>query len=376
MFESKEEIKEWINQYLIKKGKSSLHMAIKNSNKIKETIIRFTSFLPDNTKLNQRCYHIISNIEEIPLCKECNKNTVNFNNRNKEWRYLEFCSPKCGRSNKETISKLKKTHLEKYGVDNISKSEYFRELMIKINNDRYGVDWYQQSDDFRIKSRITNLKKYGFDNYTKTEEFKIKIKKTFMEKYGVDWYSKSKLFKETFISKSLERFGTEHPMLNEEIKKKVSKKIKERYGKDWYVETNEFKNFCFGLKEHKYGNPVSNYRLKDYTLPSGKVVKVQGYENFALDILLKTLDESDLFITYNEIREEIGTMNYLMDDHEKIYLPDIFIKSQNKIIEVKSIYTYNLHLEQNLLKKDACIENGLLFEFWIIDEKGKIVEIK
>ena len=49
--------------------------------------------------------------------------------------------------------------------------------MIKINNDRYGVDWHQQSDDFRIKSRITNLKKYGFDNYTKTEEFKIKIKK-------------------------------------------------------------------------------------------------------------------------------------------------------------------------------------------------------
>jgi hypothetical protein len=57
--------------------------------------------------------------------------------------------------------------------------------MKKINNFKYGLDWYQQSDDFREKSRETCLKKYGFDSFTKTDEFKNKLKKTFMENYGV-----------------------------------------------------------------------------------------------------------------------------------------------------------------------------------------------
>ena len=47
----------------------------------------------------------------------------------------------------------------------------------------------------------------------------------------------------------------------------------------------------------------------------------------------------------------------------------IYIKSINKIIEVKSIWIYNLHKEKNILKSQACINKGYDFEFWIFDEK-------
>jgi len=376
MFNTREDLKNWINDYISKNGKKSLHIAINNSKKIKGEIINFTSFLPTESKLNERCYHLIHDIIEVPICKECKKNRVNFNNRNKEWRYLDFCSPRCGRINKDTISKFKATHIKKFGVDNISKTEYFHDLMVKINNEKYGVDWYQQSDDFKDKSREVCLKKYGFDSFTKTDEFKNKLKKTFMEKYGVDWYSKSLDFREKFRQKSLEKYGTEHPMLSSEIKNKVSKTIKDKYGKDWYNLTNEFKEYCYRVKDEKYGHPIIGYKLKEYKLPSGKVIKVQGYENFALNILLKKYREENLSITYSEIREEIGTINYLMDDKEKIYLPDIYIIPENKIIEVKSDYTYNLSLDQNFLKKDACLSSGMLFEFWILDKKGNLLEIK
>lgn len=375
MFNTREELKKWINDYITKNGKKSLHIAINNSKKIKEDLINFTNFLPIETKLNQRCYHLINDIFEIPYCKECKKEKVNFNNRNKDWKYLDFCSQRCGRINKDTISKFKETHIKRFGADNISKTEYFHELMIKINNERYGLDWYQQSDDFKDKSRETCLKKYGFESFTKTEEFKNKLSKTFMDKYGVDWYAKSLEFREKFRQKSLEKYGTEHPMLNSEIKNRVSKTIKNKYGKDWYILTNEFKEYCFKFKDNKYGHPIG-YKLKEYKLPSGKSIKIQGYENFALDILLKRYREEDLSITYSEIREEIGMINYLMNDKEKIYLPDIYIIPENKIIEVKSDYTYNLSLEQNLLKKEACLSSGILFEFWILDKKGSLLEIK
>lgn len=39
---------------------------------------------------------------------------------------------------------------------------------------------------------------------------------------------------------------------------------------------------------------INGYKYKEYTLPSGEIVKCQGYENFALDILLKTYKEKDI----------------------------------------------------------------------------------
>lgn len=374
MFNSQEDLKNWINDYISKKGKKSLHTAINNSKSIKENLINFTNYLPEKTKFNQRCFHIINDLKEIPLCKECKKNKVNFNNRNKEWKYLDFCSYRCGKINEGTINKYKKTNLEKYGVDNISKSEYFKKLMIKNNKEKWNVDWYQQSGDFKTKSILTCLKRYGFDSYTKTEEFKKRITETFMLKYGVDWYSKSEEFKQKFKESSIEKYGTEHPMLNSDYKEKLSQTIKDRYGENWYVLTNDFKQHCFDLKSQKYGNPTTGFKLKDYKLPSGKIIKVQGYEDFALDILIQKYDEEDLAISYSEIKEEIGIINYLMNEKNKIYLPDIYIKSENKIIEVKSEYTYNLELEKNFIKKEVCLKSNLLFEFWIMDDKGNLID--
>lgn len=376
MFNNRQELKDWISNYIKTKSKKSLHIAINNSKDIKSDLVNFTKFLPENTKLNQRCFHILNDLDIIPLCKECNLKLVNFNNRDKEWKYLEFCSTKCSSKNKDVIKKYKETNKKKYGFDNISKTEYFRESMIKHNQETYGVDWYITSDDFREKSKISCLKKYGFDNYTKTEEFKSKMSTIFLEKYGVDWYAKSQEFKDKFKEKSLEIYGVEHPMLNEKVKSKVSKTIFERYGEKWYILTKEFKEYCFVSNFNKYGNPIFSYKLKEYKLPSGKVVKVQGYENFALDILLKKYNEDEISITYADIKEEIGTINYLLESQSKIYLPDIYIKTYNKIIEVKSKYTYLIEESKNIVKKETCISMGIDFEFWIIDKKGKLIDIK
>ena len=376
MNKTKNEIKQWLLYYITTKGKTSLHVAINNSKEIKKMIIDITNFLPENTKINQRCYHIIEDLYEIPLCKECNINKVNFNNRNKEWKYLNFCSTKCGTKSKITQEKLKKSNIERYGVDNYSKSTDYKNKMKINNNVKYGVDWYQQTEEHRKKSIATCLQKYGFDNYTKSDEFKNKIKNIILEKYGVDWYSKTDEFKNKFKEKCLEKYGVEHPMLNEEFKQNVSKTIKQKYGKDWYNLTNEFKEYCFKFKEENYGHPTIGFKLKEYKLPSGKIIKVQGYENFALNIILKKYNEEDVYISYGDIKNEIGLINYLMEEKDRIYLPDIYIKSENKIIEVKSDYTYNLELEKNLLKKESCLSIGLNFEFWILDKKGKLIEIK
>jgi hypothetical protein len=51
------------------------------------------------------------------------------------------------------------------------------------------------------------------------------------------------------------------------------------------------------------------------------------------------------------------------------------IKSQNKLIEVKSSWTYKLHEETNILKWKASCEKGYVHEFWIFTPKGDLTII-
>lgn len=111
----------------------------------------------------------------------------------------------------------------------------------------------------------------------------------------------------------------------------------------------------------------SSYKSKDYKLPSGKIVKVQGYENQALDMLLERYDESDLIIQDIEIEEKIGKIEYKMDGKNYRYYPDFYIIPENKIIEVKCKFTLNHNKNLNIAKMNACIESGLSFEFMILE---------
>ena len=113
-------------------------------------------------------------------------------------------------------------------------------------------------------------------------------------------------------------------------------------------------------------------RYKDYMLPSGKIVKIQGYEDKAITFLLnKKYNESDLIISDKEIFQHIGPVYYLHNNKKHRYIPDIFIKSENKIIEVKSPWSYKLHFEINQIKKNACLELNFKFDFLVIDANLK-----
>jgi len=113
----------------------------------------------------------------------------------------------------------------------------------------------------------------------------------------------------------------------------------------------------------------SSYSKKEYTFPSGKKENIQGYENFALDELIinEKNDESNIIIGVKNVPEI-----WYSDENniEHRYYVDIFIPSQNKCIEVKSLYTYNKNKKINILKSEAAKKLGFIYEFWIYDNKG------
>jgi hypothetical protein len=114
----------------------------------------------------------------------------------------------------------------------------------------------------------------------------------------------------------------------------------------------------------------SSYLKKEYKFPSGRIELVQGYEPFALNDLIinDKIDESDIIIGVLNV-PEIWFTDENNEQHR--YYVDIYIPSQNKCIEVKSLYTYNDNININLLKQAVAIKAGYNFEFWIYDNKGK-----
>lgn len=77
-------------------------------------------------------------------------------------------------------------------------------------------------------------------------------------------------------------------------------------------------------------------------------------------------------LQYNEneiITINIPSIKYIFEQKERRYYADIWIPSENLIIEVKSEWTYKKDLEKNLKKRDTCLELGYKFQFWICDKK-------
>jgi len=117
--------------------------------------------------------------------------------------------------------------------------------------------------------------------------------------------------------------------------------------------------WCRRKKEQSY---------KSYTiLHNGESIRVQGYERFVVPEFLKKYKREDLKIGL----EENTPIEYFFNGSNRHYYPDLYIPSENRIIEVKSDYSLEIDYAKNIAKKNACVSAGFNFEFHVWSEKDK-----
>lgn len=322
------------------------------NNKYKDDIIDFTnsklSFLEPNDPfyLDRLIWHVINNDYEDRFCKNCGGPVIFHRQR----FYPKYCSSSCSSKgyfnsiSKEVMDeknkKMKKTNMEKYGVDIPSKLDIFNEKRKETCMARYGFDNAMKNKEIQSKQfkkmQYTNINRYGVKSTLSLDSTKDKIKKTLTEKYG-----------------------SEYTWLNPQIFNKARETTRNRYGDEFYSRTNDWME---RFVKHDWGN-----KYYDYIMPSGKTYRIQGYEKYAVDNLLERKEENDIIL---DSRKPI--IEYEYNGCIKIYKPDILLNDENKIIEVKSKFTYDIERERNEAKAKGAIDSGYLFEFWIIDRKGRI----
>ena len=268
----------------------------------------------------------------------------------------KYCSKECRKIG--VTKSLKKTCIEKYGIDNPSKLESIKSKKIETSLKNYGVKNPLQSSAVKQKSKNTCSEKYGVDNPQKNREIRQKTKNTCNERYGVDNPGANEIVRQNMKTTCIKKYGVEYNWQSENTKEKIRITNNERYGVDYPMQ-----NSTIFEKMQISGNKIKNYVFK-----SGRIAKVRGYEPLALDILVTKYLEDDIVVT----SKNMPTIWYELNGKRKRYHPDIFIISENKFIEVKSTYTYNADLEKNLTKQKACEDNNFGFEFMIFDRNRLI----
>jgi hypothetical protein len=114
------------------------------------------------------------------------------------------------------------------------------------------------------------------------------------------------------------------------------------------------------------------FKPKEYIYPSGRLIKVQGYEPFALNELLGNGTNEDDIITSKFDVPEIWYID--SEGKTRRYYVDIFLPKQNKCIEVKSTWTAEKNKDIIFLKKKAVVYAGYECEIWVYNKnREKIV---
>jgi hypothetical protein len=263
--------------------------------------------------------------------------------------------------NKDIIEKRKKTWLDKYGYENPNQSKEIMEKRKKTCLDKYGFESPNQSKEVIEKRKKTNLEKYGVEHVLELKHVINKRKKTMLDKYGVEYASQNPYFIQTRKETCLKKYGVENCFQSKEIIEKIKKTNIKKYGVEYPSQNADIANKALN----------NSFVSKNYILPSGKQIKYQGYENFALNEIINNVDENDIItgcknvpkIRYND---ENGKLHY--------HFVDIFIKSQNKCIEVKSTWTIINKKSNIFLKQKYAKESGYEYEIWVYNSKGEKVD--
>jgi len=323
----------------------------------KQHLITLTLDCIGDENFAERLFWIANNLTDYltcanPNCNEQLKGITRWENKKSDniWsknNHRLTCSNNCKHelhhSRTEEVNKNRKiTFQTKYGVDNVAQLDT---NLFKANNPM------KNSQVSRDKNKATCLTKYGVDNVSKSKVIIGKIKKKANRPLEEQLEINEKR-KNTCLSK----YGVEFTMQVEENRLKSKETFMRKYGVSHNSQVPKFFDKI----------TKSGYSAKDYTFPSGKVVRIRGYEWKALDELLQIYGESELEVS----AKIIPRIKYLWDDEtEHYYFPDIFIEKDNLIIEVKSDYYMRKDFRKNMLKAVATKKEGYNFKFMVYTGK-------
>lgn len=245
-----------------------------------------------------------------------------------------------------TINFFKKL-LNEHGLEYVNKAKNPNNRSFKIINDNFNeiVEEYNKTKNMSIIAKRYNVSKTAIRDWL--------IRKNIVRRKNQPAPPKNVIEQIKFEVFNLYKQGMDKSALGKKFNLT-------RYHITKILESN-FDNKHFRTKSQaitlRNDNPdfqrkiiSSHYKGKRYNLPSGKTIRVMGYEDDFLDYVLQTKKLSEKSFDFEQriyISYKDGTGNY------RKYFPDFYIPNLNLVIEIKSKYTLNKQQELNQRKFEA-----------------------
>jgi len=318
-----------------------------------------------------------------------------------------LCTP-CSKIKKE--ENQKNAFLRNHGVSSLGELNALpsiREKIEQTNQAKYGVKSTLQLDEVRKKGKITMTKKFGVEHAAQSEVVREKMRNTNIERRGTEYASQSSEVKKKIAETNNERYGnnsslhgvdvhtktmetwkkkyrTTHPMQSPDVQEKTLHTNQMRRGTDYPMQSSDVRLKSIETSMKKYGtrHPSQDpgvadnmskkaYARKTFEMPSGRLVTVQGCEPECLThlITLENISESDIVVE----RSNVPTVWWTdQSGKEHRYYVDIYIQSQNRMIECKSRYHYEKNKETITAKLLAARKLGYVCDLYICERKCAI----
>ena len=311
----------------------------------------------------------------------CGRETT-FNRINKG--YYKHCGQKCSANSNYKKEKIKKTNIEKYGVENPSQNNEIKEKKKQTSIKNWSVECPLQNKKVREKTKQTNIEKYGVENVFQSEYIKEKIKKTTIEKYGCKYPSQNIEIRNKQRMTCLKKYGVENPNQNTNIKNKSRKKrICKLIPK--VEKLLEYNNLEL-LSEYKRNRDLLKLKcLKCNIMFKSNYFNIQQGYGKCPECFPRNLGYSN---TEKELSEFIKSIEQseIIENSRNIIPPyelDIFIPDKNIAIEFNGLYWHsegqgknkNYHLNKTELCESKNIQLIQIFEDEWINNNVKIKEL-
>ena len=332
-----------------------------------------------------------------------------------KWGFSDLCQPCHDRrarqaaanapksiSKEEMLSRIKKTNLERYGVEWSGQVPEVKQKIKDTFEKKYegGHPWKDPA--ILAKRAQTNLERYGEVNPSYSQEIKdkisvkihkalderydeiyAKVQKTSLERYGVDHPSQSPIVKAKVKETCQSHFGVDYALQAPEVRKKIKETLLKRYGVD---HPSKFKEHIDRSRYHRLKNAGISDDNIDILSDQDKLISAyrragSGSQlakelGTSLSTVSRTLSKYGISIDRSWLRSgpEIALANWIeqlvpsdviRNDRDLIapYEIDIYLPEHNLAIEYNGTYWHselsgnkprNYHLNKTLscAKKD------------------------
>ena len=183
---------------------------------LKDEVLAATPKLNEEYSFKTRFFWILNDIVDFPKCCICGQpvlqNVVtvqNGYNKYKSWEDSDLQHITCTNKNcriKKRLESQRRTCIEKYGVDNVWKSQKIKNKITQTCLKRYGMTRGGNTTKGRELAKQTWLKKYGTTSPLKNKDILAKMQNTCLKKYGYASFTKTKEYHDLNVKNHLQIF--------------------------------------------------------------------------------------------------------------------------------------------------------------------------